>query len=254
MDGPSLSDENLSGVTPRSIRYIFQRLEQMVSDGSIEGFQVSASYMEIYCEKIRDLLNPVSDNLQLRQKAAGASGTYSSSSNSNGNTVIVVQDLTERVCDSSESLFRVLEAGKTNRIIAPTLMNAESSRSHSIFSITVRIRGANENGFKRNKQGCLHLVDLAGSEKVSKTGASGARLDEAISINTSLTTLSRVITALCSNSTTSNSANSLSHVPYRESKLTMFLRDALGGNSRTALVLCCAPEREHIPETLSTLR
>ena len=121
-------------------------------------------------------------------------------------------------------------------------MNAESSRSHSVFSITVHQK---DNISGRIKKARLFLVDLAGSEKISKTGASGTRLEEAKNINGSLTTLGMVINALCDGS---------SHVPYRDSKLTRLLMDALGGNSKTCLIICCAPELEHLPETLSTLR
>lgn len=150
--------------------------------------------------------------------------------------------------------------GKANRASAPTLMNAESSRSHSIFSISLLQKDTHSG---RNKKARLFLVDLAGSEKVSKTGASGikdllvsgvyvtclmnigTRLEEAKNINSSLTTLGMVINALCEGSP---------HVPYRDSKLTRILMDALGGNSKTALIICCAPEIQHLPETISTLR
>ena len=138
--------------------------------------------------------------------------------------------------------MRLIELGKTNRESAPTLMNAESSRSHSIVSILVDQKNTTSG---RQKKGTLFLVDLAGSEKVSKTGASGVRLEEAKNINGSLTTLGMVINALCDGS---------GHVPYRDSKLTMILSDALGGNSKTTLIICCNPEQKHSPETLSTLR
>lgn len=169
---------------------------------------MSASYMEIYCEKVRDLLNPGSDNLKLREKVVGSGGSVSN--------IVVVQDLTESVCSTQESLYKLLEKGKTNRMIAPTLANAESSRSHSIFTININIKG------KSTRQGKLYLVDLAGSEKISKTGASGARLEEAKTINSSLTTLSMVIQALCDNSTGygSNLHTGTSHVPYRFFRFT----------------------------------
>lgn len=133
--------------------------------------------------------------------------------------------------------------GKTNRAAAPTLMNAESSRSHSILSINVT---QNDKNSGRIKRGNLFLVDLAGSEKVSKTGAKGARLEEAKNINSSLTTLGMVINSLCEGNS--------SHVPYRDSKLTMILQEALGGNSKTTLLICCNPEANHSPESISTLR
>eukprot|EP01042_Synura_sphagnicola_P000460 gene460-487_t len=121
-------------------------------------------------------------------------------------------------------------------------MNAESSRSHSLLSILID-QTSDVTG--RKKKGKLYLVDLAGSEKVSKTGATGTRLEEAKNINRSLTILGMVINALCDGST---------HVPYRDSKLTRVLTESLGGNSKTALIICCAPELRHQQETVSTLR
>ena len=138
---------------------------------------------------------------------------------------------------------QVLETGKRFRASAPTLMNAESSRSHSILSIHVTQRNEISQRVRRGK---LVLVDLAGSEKVSKTGAAGLRLEEAKNINRSLTSLGMVITALTEGPHT--------HVPYRDSKLTRVLQESLGGNSKTCLIICCAPEPRHAPETISTLR
>lgn len=153
-----------------------------------------------------------------------------------------MQDVTEIFCTDRDSVLRVIELGKLNRAQAPTLMNAESSRSHSIVTLEVHQKNTKTGRLKR---GVLFLVDLAGSEKVSKTGASGMRLEEAKNINSSLTTLGMVINALCDGN---------SHIPYRDSKLTMILMEALGGNSKTTLIICCNPEQKHSSETLSTLR
>ena len=158
------------------------------------------------------------------------------------NKSFIVQDLTEVYCTDKEDVERVIDAGKTNRASAPTLMNAESSRSHSIVSVVLSQKDTSSG---RNKKGTLYLVDLAGSEKVGKTGATGMRLEEAKNINASLTTLGMVINALCDGN---------SHIPYRDSKLTQILMDALGGNSKTTLIICCNPELSHTSETLSTLR
>jgi kinesin family member 5 len=182
---------------------------------------------KVYCEKIRDLLNPNSDNLKMREtKQEG----------------VVIQDVTEVFCVDRDSILRVIETGKAHRASAPTLMNAESSRSHSILSILVTQKIESTG---RHRKGKLFLVDLAGSEKVSKTGAKGARLEEAKNINRSLTTLGMVINALCDGSP---------HIPYRDSKLSRLLQDSLGGNSKTTLIICCASEDRHCSETLSTLR
>lgn len=224
MEGPSLFDLSSQGVISRSVDKLFRLIQQ--ADDTIH-FQIIASYFEIYCEKLRDLLNPQQDNMKIRESKTEG---------------FLCQELTEAVCTDCDSVLRVIELGKANRAAAPTLMNAESSRSHSIFSLSV-IQKNTSNG--RVKKARLFLVDLAGSEKVSKTGASGLRLEEAKNINSSLTSLGMVINALCENSP---------HVPYRDSKLTRMLQDALGGNSKTALIICCAPESQHMSETISTLR
>jgi kinesin family protein 5 len=136
-----------------------------------------------------------------------------------------------------------MKIGNSNRSIASTLMNAESSRSHSIFILTVTQNNMEDLSCKVGK---LYLVDLAGSEKIAKTGAQGTTLDEAKKINQSLTTLGKVITALTDKKS--------SHVPYRESKLTRILQESLGGNSRTCLIITCSPHPFNEQETLSTLR
>ena len=136
-----------------------------------------------------------------------------------------------------------MKIGNSNRSIASTLMNDESSRSHSIFILTVTQNNMEDLSCKVGK---LYLVDLAGSEKIAKTGAQGTTLDEAKKINQSLTTLGKVITALTDKKS--------SHVPYRESKLTRILQESLGGNSRTCLIITCSPHPFNEQETLSTLR
>jgi kinesin family protein 5 len=224
MEGLSLWDPHSQGVIPRCVDALFEEINKA---DSVIQFQVVLSFYEIYCEKIRDLLNPAQVNLKIRETK---------------NSGFIVQDITEVYCTDRESVLRVIEVGKANRVTAPTLMNAESSRSHSIVSILIDQKNLSTG---RNKRGVLFLVDLAGSEKVSKTGASGMRLEEAKNINSSLTTLGMVINALCDGSP---------HVPYRDSKLTMILTDALGGNSKTTLIICCTPDIRHIPETVSTLR
>eukprot|EP01031_Cornospumella_fuschlensis_P030176 gene30176-36454_t len=224
MEGPSLTDPALKGITPRCIDKLFDCIQQ--ADSAVQ-FQVVVSYFEVYCEKVRDLLNPSQTNMKVRE---------------HNKTGFIIQDLTEIPCTDKTNVLRVIELGQANRAAAPTLMNAESSRSHSIFTLLVEQRHMETGRVKRAK---LYLVDLAGSEKVSKTGASGTRLEEAKNINSSLTTLGMCINAL---------SDGAGHIPYRDSKLTMLLSDALGGNSKTTLVICCTPESTHVPETLSTLR
>ncbi len=153
-----------------------------------------------------------------------------------------VQDATEEKVDNSERVFKLMNKGSANRAVGSTRMNADSSRSHSIFIMTVQQKHKISMDIKSGK---LFLVDLAGSEKVKKTGASGTRLDEAKTINKSLSCLGNVINALSEKS---------KFVPYRDSKLTRLLQDSLGGNSLTTLIINCSPSAYNDQETLSTLR
>ena len=224
MEGPDFRDGELQGIIPRAIRRLF---DLIAAADTSTIFTVAVSYFEVYCEKIRDLLNPSQDNMKIRE------------SKENGYSI---SELTEVFCGAVGDVLKVINTGKANRASAPTLMNAESSRSHSILTILVTQKN-DEKGL--NVRGKLYLVDLAGSEKVKKTGAAGTRLEEAKNINKSLTTLGMVINGLVDGS---------QHINYRDSKLTRILMDSLGGNSKTTLIINCAPESRHVPETLTTLR
>lgn len=224
MMGADINDEAGKGIIPRIVEQIFTSI--MRSDGSIE-FMVKVSYMEIYMEKIRDLLLPQNDNLPIHEDKQR--GVY-------------VKGLGEFYVGSVGEVYEVLERGGQARAVAATNMNQESSRSHSIFVIEVTQK--NESGTARS--GRLFLVDLAGSEKVGKTGASGQTLEEAKKINKSLSSLGNVINAL--------SDGKSSHIPYRDSKLTRILQESLGGNSMTTLIINCSPSAYNDFETMSTLR
>lgn len=224
MMGADIADEEQKGIIPRIVEQIFDRI--MKSDSSIE-FMVKVGYMEIYMERIRDLLVPSNDNLPIHEDKQR--GVY-------------VKGLHEFYVGSIEEVYMMLDKGGQARAVAATNMNQESSRSHSIFVIEVTQK--NESGSARS--GRLFLVDLAGSEKVGKTGASGQTLEEAKKINKSLSSLGNVINAL----TDSKS----SHIPYRDSKLTRILQESLGGNSRTTLIVNCSPSSYNDAETISTLR
>ncbi|PAV88086.1 hypothetical protein WR25_09100 [Diploscapter pachys] len=158
------------------------------------------------------------------------------------NRVPYVKGATERFVGSPEEVMQAIEDGKANRMVAVTNMNEHSSRSHSVFLITVKQEHSTS---KKQLTGKLYLVDLAGSEKVSKTGAQGTVLEEAKNINKSLTALGIVISALAE--------GTKSHVPYRDSKLTRILQESLGGNSRTTVIICCSPSHFNESETKSTL-
>lgn len=225
MMGSDLADETKRGIIPRITEQIFASI--IAAPENIE-WTVSAQYMEIYMEKIRDLLQPHLDNLPIHQD--NQRGVY-------------VKDLAEVYASSMQDVYEVLERGGAARATASTNMNQESSRSHSILIVRVAQKNL-ENGSV--KSGRLFLVDLAGSEKVGKTGASGQTLEEAKKINKSLSCLGNVINALTDGKS--------KHVPYRDSKLTRILQESLGGNSRTTLIINCSPSSYNVEETLSTLR
>jgi hypothetical protein len=150
---------------------------------------------------------------------------------------VFVKDLTHVVVDSVAAIDAVMEKGNKLRTTGATLMNAESSRSHSIFTVIIEMSTVGEDGKDHIKRGKLNLVDLAGSERPSKTGATGARMKEGIKINLSLTALGNVISALVENA----SGGKVRHIPYRDSKLTRLLQDSLGGNTKTVMVAAIGP-------------
>lgn len=154
-----------------------------------------------------------------------------------------MEDLSEKNASNATEVLNIMKKGLDNRAVNSTNMNKESSRSHSLVVLNIINNNLKDLSTKISK---LYLVDLAGSEKTSKTGATGQTLEEAKSINKSLTTLGQVINNLTDSKKT--------HIPYRESKLTRILQESLGGNSKTCLIITCSPSRYNEAETLSTLR
>ena len=225
MMGSDIEDDTGKGIIPRIIEQIFASI--LTSPSNIE-YTVRVSYMEIYMERIRDLLVPQNDNLPVHEEKSR--GVY-------------VKGLLEVYVSSVQEVYEVMRRGGQARAVAATNMNQESSRSHSIFVVTITQKNL-ETGSA--KSGQLFLVDLAGSEKVGKTGASGQTLEEAKKINKSLSALGMVINALTDGKST--------HIPYRDSKLTRILQESLGGNSRTTLIINCSPSSYNDAETISTLR
>jgi kinesin family protein 5 len=225
MMGSDIDDEAGRGVIPRIVQQVFASI--LASPSNIE-YTVRVSYMEIYMERIRDLLMPQNDNLPVHEEK---------------NRGVYVKGLLEVYVASEDEVYEVLRRGGTARAVAATNMNAESSRSHSIFVVTISQKNV-ETGSQ--KSGQLFLVDLAGSEKIGKTGASGQTLEEAKKINKSLSALGMVINSLTDGKS--------SHVPYRDSKLTRILQESLGGNSRTTLIINCSPSSYNDVETVGTLR
>ncbi|KAF5924683.1 hypothetical protein HPG69_004555 [Diceros bicornis minor] len=216
------------GIIPRAFEHIFESVQCAENT----KFLVRASYLEIYNEDVRDLLG-ADTKQKLELKEHPEKGVY-------------VKGLSMHTVHSVAQCERIMEMGCKNRSVGYTLMNKDSSRSHSIFTISIEIYAVDERGKDHLRAGKLNLVDLAGSERQSKTGATGERLKEATKINLSLSALGNVISALVD--------GRCRHIPYRDSKLTRLLQDSLGGNTKTLMVACLSPADNNYDETLSTLR
>ncbi|XP_062406496.1 kinesin-like protein KIF13B isoform X2 [Sardina pilchardus] len=225
------------GLIPRLCSSLFERSVQEQREG--ESFTVEVSFMEIYNEKVRDLLDPKGSRQALRVREHNVLGPY-------------VDGLSRLAVASYKDIESLMSEGNKSRTVAATNMNEESSRSHAVFNIilthTLKDLQSGTSGEKVSK---LSLVDLAGSERAAKTGAAGERLKEGSNINKSLTTLGLVISALADQGAGKNKTK---FVPYRDSVLTWLLKDSLGGNSRTAMVATVSPAADNYEETLSTLR
>lgn len=196
-------------------------------------FSMRISFLELYNEELTDLLS-AADGVPIR--------IYDDNSKKGS---IIVHGLEELPVHSSADVYKLLAKGQEKRKTASTLMNVQSSRSHTIFSIVVHIKENNTDGEEVLKVGKLNLVDLAGSENISKAGnEKGVRTRETVNINQSLLTLGRVITALVERTP---------HIPYRESKLTRLLQESLGGRTKTSIIATVSPGHRDLEETLSTL-
>uniref|UniRef100_A0A665VQZ6 Kinesin-like protein n=1 Tax=Echeneis naucrates TaxID=173247 RepID=A0A665VQZ6_ECHNA len=222
-------EDPLAGIIPRTLHQIFEKLSENGTE-----FSVKVSLLEIYNEELFDLLSPsedVSERLQLFDDPRNKRG-------------VVVKGLEEVTVHNKDEVYQILERGAAKRRTASTLMNAYSSRSHSVFSVTIHMKEITLDGEELVKIGKLNLVDLAGSENIGRSGAVDKRAREAGNINQSLLTLGRVITAL---------VEKRPHVPYRESKLTRILQDSLGGRTKTSIIATVSPSSSNLEETLSTL-
>ncbi|KAM6950499.1 kinesin-like protein KIF13B isoform 2-T2 [Lycodopsis pacificus] len=225
------------GLIPRLCSALFDRTQKEQREE--ECFTVEVSYMEIYNEKVRDLLDPKGGRQTLRVREHKVLGPY-------------VDGLSRLAVACYKDVESLMSEGNKSRTVAATNMNEESSRSHGVFNIilTHTLKDL-QSGTSGEKVSRLSLVDLAGSERAAKTGAAGERLKEGSNINKSLTTLGLVISALAEQGTAKNKNK---FVPYRDSVLTWLLKDCLGGNSRTAMVATVSPAADNYEETLSTLR
>uniref|UniRef100_A0A8C5F5Q3 Kinesin motor domain-containing protein n=1 Tax=Gadus morhua TaxID=8049 RepID=A0A8C5F5Q3_GADMO len=225
------------GLIPRLCCSLFARTLEEQREGEV--FTVEVSYLEIYNEKVRDLLDPKGSRQALRVREHSVMGPY-------------VDGLSRLAVACYKDVESLMSEGNKSRTVAATNMNEESSRSHGVFNLilthTLTDRTTGTQGEKVSK---LSLVDLAGSERAAKTGAAGERLKEGSNINRSLSTLGLVISALAEQGAGKNKNK---FVPYRDSVLTWLLKDSLGGNSRTAMVATVSPAADNYEETLSTLR
>ncbi|XP_049910481.1 kinesin-like protein KIF1A isoform X8 [Epinephelus moara] len=231
------------GIIPLLCEDLFTKINDN-ADNSM-SYSVEVSYMEIYCERVRDLLNPKNKgNLRVREHPL--MGPY-------------VEDLSKLAVTSYNDIQDLMDSGNKARTVAATNMNETSSRSHAVFNIIfTQKRHDAETDNTLEKVSKISLVDLAGSERADSTGAKGTRLKEGANINKSLTTLGKVISALAEVDSMSNKNKKKkkveSFIPYRDSVLTWLLRENLGGNSRTAMVAALSPADINYDETLSTLR
>ncbi|CDZ98625.1 kinesin-like protein [Phaffia rhodozyma] len=229
------------GIIPLVCEELFKRAEQAkskIKEDDHYGYSVEVSYVEIYNEKVRDLLNPKNKgNLKVREHPS--LGPY-------------VEDLSKLVVSSYDDIMNLMDEGNKARTVAATQMNETSSRSHAVFTLVLTQKTYDKmTDMNMEKVSRISLVDLAGSERANSTGATGARLKEGANINKSLTTLGKVIAALASASAEPEKGKKKKkadeHIPFRDS-------DCLGGNSRTTMIAAIAPSSASYEETLSTLR
>ncbi|XP_077645047.1 kinesin-like protein KIFC1 [Lonchura striata] len=231
MEGPAPAGAPASrGMIPRAVRHLFRGARDLAAKGWQYGF--SASFLEIYNENLRDLLlapGQRGSELEIRRLAPGSDELH-------------VPNLTWVPVESEEQVLQLLQRAGSQRSVARTALNERSSRSHSVFQL--RIQGLHAARDLRCSSS-LTLVDLAGSERLEKSGSVGTRLRETQSINSSLSALGLVISALC---------NKEQHIPYRNSKLTFLLQNCLGGHAKVLMIVTISPVEENFGESLNSLR
>uniref|UniRef100_A0A4W6FYT9 Kinesin family member 21A n=1 Tax=Lates calcarifer TaxID=8187 RepID=A0A4W6FYT9_LATCA len=252
----NITDEEL-GIIPRAVHHLFKGIEERRQAAQEEGrpvpeFKINAQFLELYNEEVLDLFDSTRDmkqksHIRIHEDATGG---------------IYTVGVTTRTVSSEAEMMQCLKLGALSRTTASTQMNVQSSRSHAIFTIhlcQVRVcqenktdnrvsNGNSEMDEYETLTAKFHFVDLAGSERLKRTGATGDRAKEGISINCGLLALGNVISAL------GDRSKRASHVPYRDSKLTRLLQDSLGGNSQTVMIACISPSDRDFMETLNTLK
>lgn len=242
-----IGNPQTKGIIPRAVDHLFNGISQRQEEARKKGqpvpdFHVTAQFLELYNEDVIDLLSANKTNheeIKIREDKSGSMYVVGASSHQ---------------VRSVEETSQILKTGALSRTTGSTQMNSQSSRSHAIFTLMVKqtrvvpiddVSGQQEFESLTAK---FHFVDLAGSERLKRTGATGDRAKEGIAINSGLLVLGNVISAL------GDKTKKTSHVPYRDSKLTRFLQDSLGGNSRTLMIACISPSDRDFVETLNTLR
>ncbi|XP_046672118.1 kinesin-like protein KIF13A isoform X2 [Homalodisca vitripennis] len=233
-----MGSQDYKGIIPRLCDSLFDLIAKQQSSELM--YKVEVSYMEIYNEKVHDLLDPKANKQSLKVREHKVLGPY-------------VDGLSQLAVTAFQDIDNLMTEGNKSRTVAATNMNSESSRSHAVFSVVLTQTLTDERtGVVGEKVSRMSLVDLAGSERAVKTGAVGDRLKEGSNINKSLTTLGLVISKLADQSASSKNRDKF--VPYRDSVLTWLLKDNLGGNSKTVMVATVSPAADNYEETLSTLR
>ncbi|XP_049518142.1 kinesin-like protein KIF11 [Dermacentor silvarum] len=222
------ADDPSAGIIPRTLQQLFKELQSQDLK-----FTIKVSFLELYNEELFDLLSALEGTSRLN--------IFEDSSRKGS---VIIQGLKEITVRNHDEVLLMLQKGAAKRQTAATLLHATSSRSHSVFSITIHTCEKTDSGEKLIKSAKLNLVDLAGSENIGRSGAIDMRAREAASINQSLLALGRVITAL---------GDKAPHIPYRESKLTRILQDSLGGRTKTSIIATISPDKTNLEETLSTL-
>lgn len=230
-------DSDLQGLVPRVCRALFTRMKSGQEDGDV-AYKTQVSYLEIYNERVRDLLGPQNVGHALRVREHRLHGPY-------------VENLSQHTVNNYDDIHDCMTRGNMERTTASTNMNDTSSRSHAIFTITF-VQAGFCDGLPSETVSKIHLVDLAGSERANATGATGQRLKEGAHINKSLVTLGSVISSLAEMANPNGSKKF--YIPYRDSTLTWLLKDSLGGNSKTIMLAAISPADCNYSETLSTLR
>ena len=238
------ADEETQGLLPRFVSDLFENLKDLADHEHVQS-KIKVSFLEIYGEDVHDLIT----------ESTGRIERPSLPVRENDQGQVFVQGLQEQDVTSADQALEVLYQGTHNRTTAATNMNAGSSRSHAVFTITLDQKVVSPDGDDdggREMTSKLTFVDLAGSERLKRTGAEGQRMKEGVQINSGLFNLGQVINGLADDKRLKNGTKAV-HIPYRNSKLTHLLKDALGGNSKTLFLACVSPAEINESETYSTL-